>query len=741
MVQADFRLKGRAAALGTLQIDDLCEVDIEGDLIYTLQVASTLRRYRLMADSPKLRNSWLFRLQECLRNHSTSQKALLMPFLRLTIPPPDQLLSPRWQAPSSEPEKPPLGSPFCDEGLLQLLEASEAKSEGQDTPAVFEAGKESAGGTIGRRRGHLRAGLMVRRPPEVVPALAPYQLRGETFVWSKEMVDIIHMGESESSRLSFLDELEGPSGGLPVLSTLMLEGTLYLSSLRVLFIPSALTDNEKLAQWPMDSLHEPWLHENYETVSQSAPDKLPNFPKTPCRHPFAQIPIVSLVKMEKLSQKVNGLRVKCLEFVTGFGRSVVLSFRSCATEREEFLLKLAQITPNEVNDVFGALHLRRFASAFPLFPLSSQSIYQPYDLNKAFCSWVNQKVTQVDWRLSTDNLEYELCPSYPGIIIVPFGLSDEVIRKACRNHVGGCLPVVSWIHAKRKCALLRSSISVERNVEDDLLLKACAESNPYSQTLFVFDLRSKQQSLTKKGIARPFVSVRSLALPLPSEIQDSWLKLHFALSEALSPLYLSHLYQSKWLQNLQGLLSAASGIAGLMELKGNSVLLCDATGFTQVPQLSSLILLMLSPHFRTIQGFCHLIEREWLQMGYPFATHCGHSYAKRKEQSELSPLFIQFLDCVWQLVQLYPQRFEFNEAFLVALALAPYEGLFSTFLGDCESQRASFRNPNRLSDSLWIYLFSNLPRYQSPSYQSGGCHLLAPRLGVGHLRVWSTMIT
>lgn len=61
-----------------------------------------------------------------------------------------------------------------------------------------------------------------------------------------------------------------------------------------------------------------------------------------------------------------------------------------------------------------------------------------------------------------------------------------------------------------------------------------------------------------------------------------------------------------------------------------------------------------------------LVEREWLQFGHKFAERCGQIVNKR-EPRETSPVFIQWLDVIHQLLLQFPAEFEFNEAYLVSL--------------------------------------------------------------------------
>jgi hypothetical protein len=57
--------------------------------------------------------------------------------------------------------------------------------------------------------------------------------------------------------------------------------------------------------------------------------------------------------------------------------------------------------------------------------------------------------------------------------------------------------------------------------------------------------------------------------------------------------------------------------------------------------LLSLILLLLA----VLEQI--LIEKEWLSFGHKFTTRCGHLNGDSKE---VSPIFTQFLDAVWQVL-------------------------------------------------------------------------------------------
>jgi hypothetical protein len=71
-----------------------------------------------------------------------------------------------------------------------------------------------------------------------------------------------------------------------------------------------------------------------------------------------------------------------------------------------------------------------------------------------------------------------------------------------------------------------------------------------------------------------------------------------------------------------------------------------------------------------------LIEREWLHGGHPFADRCAKSaFAVSRNRTE-SPVFLLFLDSIWQIWQQFPCSFEFNEDFIITLFKHAYASQF-----------------------------------------------------------------
>ncbi|KAH7082242.1 protein-tyrosine phosphatase-like protein [Paraphoma chrysanthemicola] len=83
--------------------------------------------------------------------------------------------------------------------------------------------------------------------------------------------------------------------------------------------------------------------------------------------------------------------------------------------------------------------------------------------------------------------------------------------------------------------------------------------------------------------------------------------------------------------------------------------------------------------------------------------------------NELSPVFHQFLDCVYQLYYQHPTRFEFSERFLRRLLYHLYSCQYGTFLFDNEKERIDARARER-TRSVWDYFLCRKQEFLNPQY-------------------------
>ncbi|KAF3770072.1 phosphatases II, partial [Cryphonectria parasitica EP155] len=82
---------------------------------------------------------------------------------------------------------------------------------------------------------------------------------------------------------------------------------------------------------------------------------------------------------------------------------------------------------------------------------------------------------------------------------------------------------------------------------------------------------------------------------------------------------------------------------------------------------------------------------------------------------EISPVFHQFLDSVFQLLRQHPTRFEFNERFLRRLLYHLYSCQYGTFLLNNEKQRKEAKLHER-TVSVWDHFLARREAFVNPDY-------------------------
>nr|CAB3265877.1 myotubularin-related protein 13-like [Phallusia mammillata] len=148
--------------------------------------------------------------------------------------------------------------------------------------------------------------------------------------------------------------------------------------------------------------------------------------------------------------------------------------------------------------------------------------------------------------------------------------------------------------------------------------------------------------------------------------------------------YLKGVQDSGWLEQVSMLLRASGVVVDVMDIRGASVILAIDDGCDSVPQISSIAQLLLDPYYRTIEGFQVLVEKEWLSFGHRFSHRNRFNDI---ESSGFTPVFLQFLDAVYQVFAQFPMSFEFNSTFLEVLAYHSVSNRFTTFLLDSDYER------------------------------------------------------
>jgi myotubularin-related protein 1/2 len=183
----------------------------------------------------------------------------------------------------------------------------------------------------------------------------------------------------------------------------------------------------------------------------------------------------------------------------------------------------------------------------------------------------------------------------------------------------------------------------------------------------------------------------------------------------------------KWLLLVAKIIQGAVRIVNYMQNDSLSVVCHCSDGWDRTAQLCSLAEMLMDPYYRTITGFAVLIEKEWLSFGHKFAERLGHDENRDPFDRQRSPIFTQFIDCVFQLVSQFPERFEFTPTFLADLVYNAYSCRFGTFLYNYESVRWKLEL-YKTTVSVWSEMLDN-PRnkgYLNPIFEPTD-ELLVPR--------------
>ena len=196
--------------------------------------------------------------------------------------------------------------------------------------------------------------------------------------------------------------------------------------------------------------------------------------------------------------------------------------------------------------------------------------------------------------------------------------------------------------------------------------------------------------------------------------------------------WLRALAGSAWLSHCAELLAASCLVADRLHC-GAPVLVHCSDGWDRTSQIVATVQLLCDPHFRTLRGFGDLVEKDWCAFGHMFEVRGGGlhvatsggsgggakasslSHDDPKAEHETSPIFLQWLEVVWQLTAQFPAAFEFGEALLLFLADHVHARWCGTLLYSRLTSAFSFFY--LLTHSLFLYLLQQVrdlpPRHRA----------------------------
>ncbi|XP_067949340.1 myotubularin-related protein 2-like [Watersipora subatra] len=359
-------------------------------------------------------------------------------------------------------------------------------------------------------------------------------------------------------------------------------------------------------------------------------------------------------------------------------------------------------------------------------------------------------LTNTQWKLTTANGDYKLCPSYPSMLVVPSAATDEELHAVARFRSKGRLPVLTWINIKTQVSITRCSqplvgIPPNKSPEDQKLVRQIMEAMPENPKLCIMDARPKVNAIANGARGGGYENSE-----LYHNAKIIFLNIHniHVMRESLRKLkeichptrndkhWLSHVESTQWLLHIKAVLAGALSIVEKVDKHETSVLVHCSDGWDRTPQITALAMIMLDSYYRTIEGFEVLIEKEWISFGHKFDDRIGHGEDKHSD-AERSPVFLQFIECVWQICAQFPTAFEFNEAMLIYILDHLYSCLYGTFLGNTERRRLN-ENLKTKTISLWTDINTRIEDFTNPLYVDMlHSHVLYPVVSLRIIRLWN----
>ncbi|KAK9322773.1 protein-tyrosine phosphatase-like protein [Lipomyces orientalis] len=393
--------------------------------------------------------------------------------------------------------------------------------------------------------------------------------------------------------------------------------------------------------------------------------------------------------------------------------------------------------------------------------------------------------TVKSWRITTINENYQFCPTYPRVLVVPAAVADSVLTYAARYRSKARIPTLSYIHPLNNCTITRCSqplvgLKQNRSAQDERFIHAIFTTttvpNTYgaSQENLIVDARPTTNAIAQTALGagsenmENYKFARKVYLGIDNihVMRESLNKVYEALKDSdITPLPPNRelLYKSGWLKHISTVMEGAVLMGKRIHYYHSHVLVHCSDGWDRTAQLSSLAQIFLDPYFRTIDGFIILVEKEWLACGHRFAERCGHlssekSFVQVSDKSGMNgsqstahqafsnvmsaaksaaekasagggggpsshgaslkytaPIFHQFLDCVYQLLRQFPDRFEYQERFLRRMLYHLYSCQYGTFLYNNEQERVD-ANVSQRAQSVWDYFVVRKKEFINPRY-------------------------
>jgi hypothetical protein len=346
-----------------------------------------------------------------------------------------------------------------------------------------------------------------------------------------------------------------------------------------------------------------------------------------------------------------------------------------------------------------------------------------------------------------------LCDSYPSIVVIPNNFNDDMLPVVAAFRTRNRLPVIVWKHPTNDSILVRCSqpmpgITKKRNKQDEEFINVLTSKCKSKRALYILDARPKvnaqanvlvgggfESTRVYKNVIREFNNIENI-----HKMRDSLNKIFKIVTKPINlNTFEEEVKLTQWLDYIKDILFASFRVVELICL-GSSVITHCSDGWDRTSQMVALAEVFLDPYYRTINGIIVLIEKEWCSFGHQFALRNGHgSDMADYKHEQRAPIFLQFLDSLWQIYNNYNQAFEYNEKLLIFIIDHFHSCMFGNFLADDEYTRIKEYNVREKTKSIWEAVLINIESFLNQNYNPNEFDIIiTPNKESFNIRFWQS---
>ena len=348
-----------------------------------------------------------------------------------------------------------------------------------------------------------------------------------------------------------------------------------------------------------------------------------------------------------------------------------------------------------------------------------------------------------------DNSDFKFCETYPKNFVVPLNIKDEDLKECATFRTKERIPVLAYRHKNASCiwrsSQTRRGMYGKNNKDVNLLTKISEGGDKF----FIYDARPYMNAFANKlkgaGYEKvsdyPNINMELIFCGIPNIhfVRESFKKMQINISYSSSESnIINNIIDSQWYNTIIILLKSSFNIYNSIK-DCYSVLIHCSDGWDRTSQLSATAQLLLDNYYRTLDGFICLIEKEWLSYGHQFRYRNGmyspiDSPTNISSENQFSPIFIQWLDVIYQLMYQNYSKFQFNFNLLYFLAEEMFTGNYGTFLFNNEKEREKYDAKSK-TVSIWTFVKLNENKFINPIYDSENLRPL--NINYKNIKLWN----